>query len=167
MSAITGPASTAHTPRVVAVSAIAVLLAFLLQTAGLPALGLSAAVPVVFVVVAVLATALGSRAGSMVGFGAGLLLDLTGAGVIGVGALIGCLLGAAAGRIRVDRWAWSGMLPVWSASVLAAGAFTVANAVVEGLSVTWSGSWLWMAAGALVCTAGLLPLRPWVREVVR
>lgn len=158
---------TAHTPRVVVLCTLGVLLAFLLQTALLPAVGASAAVPVVFAFVALLGVALGPRVGAVAGFLAGLLLDLTGVGTLGVGALLGCLLGAAAARIRVDRWWLSGVPSASLLVVLTSLAFGAGNAALAGLPVSIGPGMWWTVLGAVLCTALLLPARGWVREVVR
>ena len=73
-----------HVPRVVIGSIVAVLAAFIIESSVLPAVGLSSAIPVVFAVVVVLAMAWGPTVGPSVGFGAGLLIDLTGTGTLGV-----------------------------------------------------------------------------------
>lgn len=155
-----------HTPRVVTLCAFAVLVAFLLQTAVLPAVGASAAVPVVYAVTVVLGVSLGSRTGAITGFLAGLLLDLTGVGTLGVGALLGCLAGAVAGRIRVDRWWLSGVPSAAALTVLAALLYSGLNAAIAGLPVR-PGAVVWTVVGGVVCTGALLPARTWVREVVR
>lgn len=157
--------NSTHLPRVVVVCGLAVIAAFLVQTALLPAIGASAAVPLVFATVVALGVALGSRTGAICGFCAGLLLDLTGVGVLGIGALIGTLAGAAAGRIRVDRW-WLSGVPSAAALTLAAGlAYTALDAALAGLPLTLPSAWL--VVGALVCAAALLPVRGWLREAVR
>lgn len=167
MSAVTGRAQPAHLPRVILLCIVAVLTAFIVQTAVLPAVGLSAVVPVVYTVVVVLAMALGRRSGAVIGFSAGLLLDLTGVGVLGLGALLGCLAGLVAGGIRVDRWRWSGLVPAWSTVTVTAAMFTLINGLAAGIVPGLSWSWLWLAGGAAVCAVLLVPLRPWVRAMVR
>lgn len=167
MTVLSGRPVAFHVPRVVALCTTAVLLAFIIQTAVLPALGLSAAVPLVFTVVAVLGLALGSQVAALTGFAAGLLLDLTGSGVLGVGALVGCLLGVAAGRIPVDRWRWSGFAQVWAGTSLAAVCYSLGNALLEGRGMVWSTGWLWVLGGAAGCALMLVPQRDRVRAVVR
>ncbi len=156
-----------HVPRVVIGSVAAVLAAFVVQTAVLPAVGLSAAVPVVFAVVVVLSMAWGPAVGPGVGFGAGLLLDLTGAGILGVGAMVGCLLGLVAARIPVDRWQWSGAGWATVATAAAALVDTGLDALLSGRVPTVSVAWLWVVVGAGVCILVLLPARAWLREAVR
>jgi len=165
-AAASRPAGT-HTPRVVAVAVLAVLTAFVVQAAVLPALGASAAVPVVLATVVVVGMAWGARTGAVTGFGAGLLLDVTGSGVLGVAALVGCLVGAAAARIPTDRWRWSGA--GWAALLTIAGAWLIAavNALLHGRVPGLSPGWLWVVAGTAVSLVVLLPLRGWLREVVR
>jgi rod shape-determining protein MreD len=167
MSAVVGRLDSVHTPRVVTACVIAVVAAFLLQTAVLPAVGSSAAVPVVFATLCLLGIVFGVRTGAIVGFLAGLLLDLTNAGTLGVGALLGCLLGAAAGSIRVDRWRWSGLASAWVLTSLAAVAFAVVNGFLAGLPLRGSWAWVWILAGALVSLVVLLPARGWLQAVVR
>lgn len=157
----------AHRPRVILLSSAVIVLAFVGQTAVLPAVGLSATIPLVLTSVCVLGVALGSRTGAVAGFAAGLLLDLTGSGVLGIGALVGCVLGASAGGIQVDRWRWSGLVRVWLYTLAAAMVMTGANAFLQGLGLRASGMWFWLAAGSAVCAAVLLPLRDWMRAVVR
>ena len=57
-----------HTPRAVAACTACLLLAFLVQTAVLPAVGLPAVVPVVLAVVVTLGVALGPGPGAVGGF---------------------------------------------------------------------------------------------------
>lgn len=167
MTALADRGTAVHTPRVIVLSTVSVIVAFVVQTSVLPAVGLSAVIPLVFTTVAVLAVVLGARTGAKVGFAAGLLLDLTGSGVLGVGALIGCLLAAVCGRIAVDRWRWSGLISIWVYTCLAATAFTVANAVLTGRGLILTTAWLWIVVGAGVCSLVLLPLRAHIRAVVR
>lgn len=166
MSAVV-QAGAQYRPRVVALGVAGVIGGFVVQTAVLPALGLSAAVPVLFSVVAVLGLVLGPQVGAVVGFCAGLLLDLTGVGVLGVAALAACLLGALASGIRVDRSRWSGVPGVWAATSAAAIAVVVGNAFAAGVPVVVTASVWWLIAGALVCAVILVPLRTWVQAVVR
>lgn len=156
-----------HPPRVIGVCVVGVLVAFLVQTAVLPAVGLSAAIPFVYATVAVLGAALGSRTGAITGFCAGLLLDLTGVGSLGVGALVGCLLGALAGRVRTDRWWASGVLTVSALVAVAGLAFTELNAVIAQLPLAPDAGWWWILGGAVMSVALLMPTRLWLREVVR
>lgn len=159
--------TTFHLPRAMGLSAVGLLVAFLVQTSVLPAIGLSAAIPFVYATVAVLAVVLGPRAGAAEGFAAGLLLDLTGSGTLGIGALIGCLLGALAGRVHVDRWWFSGV-PTVSILVVAAGVgSSVANAVLGQIPLLLTGSWLWVAVGGMLSVVVLMPTRFWLRELVR
>lgn len=166
---MTAVSETAHVyrPRAVGLSATALVVGLIVQTAVLPAVGLSAAIPVLYSVVALLGIALGARLGAIAGFAAGLLLDVSGVGVLGVGALGGCLLGVASAGIHVDRWRWSGALRMWAYTAGAAGAFAVMNSLITGSGVKWSGAFWWVVAGSLVCTLVLLPLRTSIRAVVR
>lgn len=157
----------AHTPRVVGVCVVGVLVAFLVQTAVLPAVGLSAAVPFTFATVAVIAVALGPHAGALTGFAAGLLLDLTSVSVLGVGALLGCLLGAAAARVRPDRWWFAGVPTVSALVVGAAAAFTLVNAALDQVPLAFGVGWVWLVLGGCASTAVLMPTRGWLRQVVR
>ncbi len=156
-----------HVPRVVIGSVVAVVGAFVVQTAVLPAIGLSSAIPVVFAVVVGLAMAWGPTVGPAVGFGAGLLLDLTGTGTLGVGAMIGCLLGLVAARIPVDRWRWSGAGWAVLATMVAALLYMAVNAVLVGRVPAISIGWVWLIVGAVACIVLLLPARAWLREAVR
>lgn len=157
----------AHLPRVLGVCVTGVLVAFLVQTALLPAVGLSAAVPFTFATVAVLAVVLGSRTGAITGFGAGLLIDLGGLSVLGVGALLGCLLGAIAGQVHPDRW-WFSRVPTVSGLVmLTAAAFTAANAALQQVPILFGAGWMWLLAGSVVSVMVLMPARQWLRGVVR
>lgn len=159
--------TTSHAPRVLGVCVVGTVVAFLVQTALLPAVGLSAAIPFTYATIAVLGVALGSRPAAISGFAAGLLLDLSGVGVLGVAALIGAVLGATAGRIRTDRWWFSG---VPSASVLvvaSAAASSVLNAVLTQVPLVLSVGWLWVAVGGFLSVAIVMPTRTWLREVVR
>lgn len=167
MSTLVGNTRSIHAPRAILTAAACLTLAFLVQTAVLPALGLWPAVPVVFSTVCVLALVLGSRSGAIIGFVAGLLLDLTSSGVLGVGALIGALMGAAAGTLRTDRWVWSGALRVWLLTCLAAGGMQLIDALALGTATSaWVGA-AWTISGALVCTLALLPARRRLQAVVR
>lgn len=159
--------TTFHLPRAMGLSAVGLLVAFLVQTAVLPAVGLSAAIPFVYATVAVLAVVLGPRAGAAEGFAAGLLMDLTGSGTLGVGALIGCLLGALAGRVHVDRWWFSGVPTVAVLVIAAAVVANVVNAVLGQIPLTMTASWLWIVLGGVVSVLVLMPTRFWLRELVR
>lgn len=160
-------APAAHAPRAIAVCVVGVAVALLVQTSLLPAVGLSAGVPFVYATVALLAVVLGSRAGAMVGFGAGLLLDLSSVGTLGVGALLGCLLGAAAGRVHPDRWWFSGVPTTAALVIAAAGAFTVLDAWLGQVPLVFGQGWLWLTVGAVASVTVLLPCRTWLAEVVR
>lgn len=159
--------TTFHLPRAMGLSAVGLLVAFLVQTSVLPAVGISAAVPFVYATVAVLAVVLGPRAGAAEGFAAGLLLDLTGSGTLGVGALIGCLLGALAGRVHVDRWWFSGVPTVSVLVVSSAMISSVVNAVLGQVPLTLTTGWLWLLVGGVLSVLGLMPTRFWLREMVR
>lgn len=154
-----------HLPRAIVVCTGSLLVAFLVQTAVLPAVGAPAAIPVVFATVVLLGVALGGRTGAICGFLGGLLLDLTGVGVLGVGALLGTLTGAAAGRIRVDRWWLSGVPTAALLTSLAALSYSAVNAALSGLPLTVRP--LWPVLGGIVCTITLLPVRNRVQEAVR
>lgn len=167
MSAVAGRPAQLHAPRVLVLGAASLLGAFVAQTSILPAVGLSAAVPLVWTTVAVLAMAWGPRPGAVAGFGVGLLLDLTGAGVIGVGALVGCVLGVAAAAIPEDRRRWSGLGWVVAAVLMAAITDSVLNGVLDGRAPHPTTAWLWTLGGAIVCALVLLPARGWLRAVVR
>ena len=162
-----GARPPAHAPRVVALCAGCLVVAFLGQTAMLPAIGLSAAIPLVFSTVVLLGVALGERTGAVCGFAAGLLLDLTGVGTLGAGALLGTLAGAGAGRIRVDRWWLSGVPTAAAVTIAAALGYAAIDAALAGLPLA-AGRSVWPTVlGGIVCTVILLPLRTAVREVVR
>jgi rod shape-determining protein MreD len=167
VSALADRGTGAHTPRVIVLCVLAVGIGFLVQTSVLPAVGLSSAIPVLYAAVAVLGVTLGSRTGAIAGFGAGLMLDLTGAGVLGVGALTGSLLGAACGALTVYRWRWSGLLWVWMYTFLGCASYTVVNAVLSGRTPSIDATWLWMLGGSAVASAVLLPWRARIRAVVR
>lgn len=167
MTTLAGTPRPVHLPRAVIAVAASLLIAFLVQTAVLPALGLPATVPVVWSTVCLLSLVLGSRAGALLGFSAGLLLDLTSSGVLGVGALTGCLLGGAAGMVRTDRWVWSGAGWIWLLVCLAAGGMQVANDLALGITPVIGVAGFWTIGGALVCTLALLPARAWLQAVLR
>lgn len=167
MSAVAGRAEATHAPRVGLVGTLAVIAAFVVQTSVLPAVGLPSAAPVVLATVAVLAVAWGERAGALFGFGAGLLLDVTGIGVLGVGALVGCLLGLLAGLLPVSRWRWSGAGWVMLLVILAQAADALLNALLLGRPLLMSPAVLWSVVGTGVCIAVLLPARDLLRSVVR
>ncbi len=166
MSAIQD-ATHVYAPRAIALSATAIVVAVLVQTSVLPAVGLSSAIPLTFATVCLLAITLGPRAGALAGFAAGLLLDLSGVGILGLGALVGTLLGVIGARIRVDRWIWSGVGPMWACTAVAAGGYALLDALLAGTGLRWSATFWWIGVGALVCTLGLLPARAWIAGVVR
>lgn len=159
--------TAAHAPRVAGVCVVGVMVSFLVQTALLPAVGLSAAIPFTFATVAVLGVAYGSRTAAIAGFAAGLLLDLGGVGTLGVAALIGALLGAAAGRIRPDRWWFSGVPSAAGLVIVAAAGFAVLNAVLGQVPLAYGQGWIWIAGGGFVSVAGLMPTRTWLQAVTR
>lgn len=159
--------TTFHMPRAMGLCVVGLLVAFLVQTSVLPAVGLSAAVPFVYATAAVLAVVLGPRAGAVEGFVAGLLLDVTGSGTLGIGALIGCLLGALAGQVHVDRWWLSGVPTVSLLVVVSALALSMVNAVLGQIPLPLAGGWLWVVFGGIASVAMLMPTRFWLRQVVR
>jgi len=167
VTTLAGTPRPVHMPRAVLVASVSLLLAFLVQTAVLPAIGLSAAVPVVWSMVCLFSLVLGSRVGAVLGFLAGLLLDLTSSGVLGVGALTGCLVGSAAGAVRTDRWIWSGAGWIWLLVSLAAAGMQVANDLALGITPVLTVAAFWLIGGALVCTLALLPTRAWLQAVLR
>jgi rod shape-determining protein MreD len=156
-----------YPPRAFALSATAIPIAVLVQTSVLPAVGLSSAIPLTFAVVCLLAITLGPRTGALAGFATGLLLDLSGVGVLGVGALIGTVLGVVGARIRVDRWIWSGVGQMWACTAAAAGGYALIDALLVGTGARWSATVWWIGAGALACCLVLLPARNWITRVVR
>lgn len=94
------------------------------------------------VLAAALAFMYGSRTGCIAGFACGLLADLTGAGPVGLQALLGCIVGYVLGRNRrnvfVDGWtAPLGELAV-AALVYNAAQFALLLMFAAGVSLDWS-----------------------------
>lgn len=86
--------------------------AFILQIAVAPQLGVFGVTPnVVFVLMATMALLGGSRQGAIIGFTSGLLFDLVGSGPIGVSALAFCVAGAIAGSLRHNTLSEGWRLP--------------------------------------------------------
>jgi hypothetical protein len=67
----------------------------------------------------------------------------------------------------VDRWRWSGLVRIWLYTLVAAVVMSGANAFLQGLGLRGSGTWVWIVAGSAACAVVLLPLRDWMRAVVR
>ncbi|MCL4553596.1 MAG: rod shape-determining protein MreD [Actinobacteria bacterium] len=89
------------------------VVAFLLQIAIAPQLGIFGIVPnIVFVLMAAIALLRGSRQGAIIGFTCGLIFDFIGSGPIGVSALSFCVAGAMAGALRHNTFAEGWKLPV-------------------------------------------------------
>lgn len=139
--------------RALVAAMVSILIAFLVQTAALPALGAPAWIPVVWTAVAVAGCRLRGDLAYLVGFAAGLLLDTAGSGPLGGSALIGVGMVFLASRITTDRSLVSGVLRI-SGLVVSA---SVLQWLIAGLTapvlVPSAASLALLAASTLVLTA--------------
>ncbi|MCL2654648.1 MAG: rod shape-determining protein MreD [Coriobacteriia bacterium] len=92
---------------------VALLLAFLLQVAVGPSIAIMSVRPnFLLVVTIIMALVNGPVEGTLVGFSAGILLDLLGTGAFGPAALVMCVVGYLAGVLHERIFAQGWLLPV-------------------------------------------------------
>jgi rod shape-determining protein MreD len=124
-----------------ALLAVVALVALVIQQTVLSRLPLPGGRPdLVLLVVLAVALAGGELAGTLGGFGAGLLLDLTADHPLGLQALVLCLVGYVAGRFG-DRAARSALGPLLTVAVGSAGAVLLYAGICALLSdprASWS-----------------------------
>lgn len=150
---------------------IALLLATILQVSIAPHLAIGVVVPnLLLLVVVTLALTEGPNAGCVVGFFAGLLLDLLGAGPIGLWALVLCMVGYLAGLMEANLFAEGWLLPVtvvFLAGLTAEVAYGIMLGVV-GVGIDfWSAFVKTMLSGSLYNTVLAILVFPWLARVLR
>ena len=150
---------------------IALLLAAILQVSIAPHLAIGVVVPnLLLLVVVTLALTEGPNAGCVVGFFAGLLLDLLGAGPIGLWALVLCMVGYLAGLMEANLFAEGWLLPV-TVVLLAGLSAEVAYGImlgVVGVGIDfWSAFVKTMLPGSLYNTVLAILVFPWLARVLR
>lgn len=151
--------------------AMSLLGAVVLQVALAPHLALGRIVPnLLFLTVVTVALTRGPNAGCGVGFAAGLLLDLLGAGPIGLWALVLCVVGYLAGMLEANMFAHGWLLPV---TVVFIAGLTAETAYAIVLSVVGVGGDFWttfgetMLPGTAYNTVFALLVYPWLARVLR
>ena len=150
---------------------IALFAAATLQAALAPHMAILGVEPnFLLLVVITLAMVEGPIPGAVVGFAAGLLFDLLGAGPIGPGALVMTSVGFVAGTMRANLFAKSWLLPVTVVFVacflseLAYGAFlAVIGVETQLLQLVWTI----ILPGALYDTVLALLVFPWLASFLR
>jgi rod shape-determining protein MreD len=152
-------------------TALAILIAAVLQVALAPHLAIGGAVPN-FMLLVVIASALveGPRVGAVTGFSAGLLFDLLGTGPIGPMALVLCLVGFAAGSLQENMFAEGWRLPVtvvFLASLVTEIAYWMVLAVAGEASAFWTTFTHVMLPSALYNGVLALLLFPWLARFLR
>jgi rod shape-determining protein MreD len=122
---------------------LAVLTAVVLQTSVLDRLPFPGGFPpnLVLVLVVTLALAGGPLAGTVIGFGAGLALDIAPpvAGLLGLNALVFCAIGYGCGRLRapMERSAWLPLAVVAAATAVGEVLYALAGLTLGDPDITW------------------------------
>jgi rod shape-determining protein MreD len=152
-------------------AAAALALASILQVSIAPHLAIGSVVPnLMLLVVVTIALTEGPNAGCVVGFFAGLLLDLLGAGPIGLWALVLCVVGYLAGQLEAQMFAHGWLLPV-TVVLFASLSAEVAYGIV--LSIVGVGDDIWatfgktMLPGTLYNTVLAVLVYPWLARMLR
>jgi rod shape-determining protein MreD len=152
-------------------TALALLVAIILQVALAPQIALFGVVPnLVFLVVVTLAFLEGPVAGSAAGFVGGLFFDLLGTSVVGPYALVFCLVGYVAGLLQANLFAEGWLLPVTVVFIAGLGAEIVYGVMMAVLDVGLPFWWAFlriMLPGAVYNTALAVLLYPVLTRVLR
>lgn len=134
-------------------TAVALLVATILQVSIAPYLAIFGIVPnFILLVVVTLALVEGPVAGCTAGFVGGLMLDLVGSGIVGPWALVLCLVGYAAGMMQAQMFAEGWLLPVTVAAVAALSA-ELAHGLL--LAFLGEGAGFWSSFGRLMLPTAL------------
>jgi rod shape-determining protein MreD len=152
-------------------SAIAVLLATVLQAGLAPHITVFGAVPnLLLLVVVTIALSTGSNEGATVGFMAGLAFDLVGAGPVGAMALVLTIAGYAAGMLHTAMFAEGWLLPLTVLAITAI-AVEISYGLLLGLLGTdvpfWRTLFTKMLPGAVYNTTLALLVYPWLARFLR
>ncbi|HEX9093144.1 MAG TPA: rod shape-determining protein MreD [Coriobacteriia bacterium] len=152
-------------------TALALLVAVILQVALAPQIALFGVVPnLIFLVVVTLALVEGPVAGCAAGFAGGLLFDLLGSSVVGPYALVFCVVGYLAGLLTANMFAESWLLPVTVVFVAGLGAELAYGGIMAVLDVGlpfWTAFLRLMLPGAVYNTALAVLLYPVLARVLR
>jgi rod shape-determining protein MreD len=122
---------------------LAVLIAVVLQTAVLDRLPFPGGFPpdLVLVLVVTLALASGPLPGAVIGFGAGLALDIAppATGLLGLSALVFCAVGYGCGRLRgpMERSAWLPLAVIALAVTAGEILYALAGLTLGDADITW------------------------------
>ncbi len=122
---------------------LAVLTAVVLQTAVLDRLPFPGGFPpdLVLVLVVTLALAGGPLAGTMIGFGAGLALDIAppSAGLLGLNALVFCAIGYGCGRLRgpMERAGWLPLAVIAAATAAGEIMYALVGLTLGDPDISW------------------------------
>ena len=152
-------------------SVISLLGAAVLQVSVVPHLAIGDVVPnLLFLVVVTLALTKGPNAGCATGFFAGFLLDLLGAGPIGLWALVLCVVGYVAGMLEANMFAHGWLLPVtvvFIAGLSAQGAYGLVLGIVGAGTDFWGSFGHTMLPGTAYDTVVAVLVYPWLARFLR
>ena len=152
-------------------TAIALVVACILQIALAPYLAIFGVVPkILFIVVVTVALTEGSVAGCVSGFCGGLLLDLLGSSVVGPYALVLSVVGYVAGMLQANVFAEGWLLPVTAvfvASLVTEISYGIILALLGANASFWHSLVTVMLPGALYNTALALVTYPWLARLLR
>lgn len=152
-------------------TAIAILVATLLQAGLAPYLAIGGVVPnILLIVVVTLALVEGPNAGAAAGFAAGLMFDLLGAGPVGPMTLVLTVTGFMAGQLHENMFAEGWLLPL---TVL--GIASLLSAIAYGLILDILGAggpflytlFVKMLPEAIYDAALALLVYPWLARFLR
>lgn len=152
-------------------TAVALLVAVILQVAIAPYLAVFGVVPnIVFLVVVTLALVEGPVAGCAAGFVGGLMFDLLGSGVVGPYALVLTVVGYVAGLMQANMFAEGWLLPVSVVAVASLAtevSYGIILAIVGAGESFWAGALTVMLPGALYNTILAVLVYPWLARLLR
>jgi rod shape-determining protein MreD len=152
-------------------SVLALIAAAIVQVALAPHLAIGPVVPnFLLLVVVTLALTQGPNAGCAVGFFAGLLLDLLGAGPIGLWALVFCVVGYLAGMLEANLFAQGWLMPVtlvFVAGLTAEMAYGLVLSIVGEGGDFWSTFGRVMLPGTVYNTLLAFVVYPWLARILR
>ena len=159
------------TPGAFVRTGLLVLLAVIIQTAGLQSMPLlGGTVDVIPLFVAAVAIYAGSISGAIVGFATGLLLDIAIGQTLGLSSLVLTALGYGVGRYRDMRDPSHGLLPIPVAAAATAGYYAAVAAVSFMLEIGATVSLLVLREAVitvLLNVAVALPFFALIRRILR
>jgi rod shape-determining protein MreD len=152
-------------------TAVALLVATILQVSVAPYLRIFGVVPnILFLVVVTLALVEGAIAGSLSGFVAGILFGLLANQPVGPYALVLSVVGYAAGLLQANLFAEGWLLPVTVVFVASLGTeitYGLILWILDNTTQFWSSLLRVMLPGALYNTALAVLVFPWLARLLR